>query len=461
MLMPDWAYLILGLAAGGLIGWLLSLRFQSDKMERAAVRLEEELRSTLDQQDGEIKTLRQELDTQRTGKSAAEARLEAAEKYQAEQNRLHEQSFQRLKEEHAKALHDLRDTFKALSSDALKETHPAFLQLAKETFATFQESAKGDLSKRQEAVAALIKPLEEQLKVYRQQLSESEQSRSKTFGELKNHLQTLSTQSQSLSQETLQLRRILSSNQARGRWGEETLRRVVEAAGMSTHCDFVEQVQSGESKPDMIVRLPGDRVIVVDAKVPELEFIGQLDEADAVKRSEMLANHASKLRLTIRDLAGRDYPNQFPKALDYVVLFLPAESLFSAALEADQELIVWAAEKKILLATPASLIALLRSVSVSWKQHAQTENARAIAQAAEELYKRISVFVEHLDKIRSGLDNAVGAYNKAVGSYERSIRPSGERMLKLANHAEQEMKDLPASSQILRDVPPARNTPES
>jgi DNA recombination protein RmuC len=228
---------------------------------------------------------------------------------------------------------------------------------------------------------------------------------------------------------------------------------VVEAAGMSAHCDFQEQVQSGDAKPDMIVRLPGDRVIVVDAKVPELEFVGQMDEADPVKRSQMLANHASKLRLTIRDLASRDYPAQFPSALDFVVLFLPAESLFSAALEADQEMIVWAAERKILLATPASLIALLRSVSVSWKQHAQTENARAIAQAAEELYKRISVFVDHLDKIRAGLDTASNAYNKAVGSYERSIRPSGERILKLANHAEQEMKDLPPSTQVLRDAP--------
>ena len=456
--MPDWAYLIIGLLTGGLIGWLLSWRLTAQRQDQVALRLEEELRGQLEQQENEIKSLRDDLESQRSSKSTAEARLESAEKYQIEQTRLHEQNFQRLKEEHIKALQDLKDTFKALSTDALKETHPAFLQLAKESFATFQEAATGDLSKRQEAVAGLIKPLEEQLKIYRQQLTESEQARSKTFGELKNHLEVLTTHSQSLSQETLQLRRILSSNQARGRWGEETLRRVVEAAGMSAHCDFVEQVQSGDSKPDMVVSLPGDRVIVVDAKVPELEFVGQLDEADPVKRSQMLANHASKLRLTIRDLAGRDYPGQFPNALDYVVLFLPAESLFSAALEADQELIVWAAERKILIATLASLIALLRSVSVSWKQHAQTENARAIAQAAETLYKRIAVFVEHLDKIRAGLDTATGAYNKAVGSYERSIRPSGERMLKLSSHAEQEMKDLPPSSQVLRDAPKPDST---
>jgi DNA recombination protein RmuC len=443
----------MGLALGGLIGWLLSLRAGASRQDQAALRLEQELREQRAQKDHAIESLRQDLDIQRSGKSDAEARLESAEKHQAMQAQLHEEAFQRLRQDHAKALQDLKDTFKALSADALKETHPVFLQLAKESFATLQETAKGDLSRRQEAVAALVKPLEEQLRGYRHQLSESEKDHSKTFGELKHHLEALATHSQSLSQETLQLRRILSSNQARGRWGEETLKRVVEAAGMSMHCDFVEQVQSGDAKPDMIVNLPGDRMIVVDAKVPELDFIGKVEEADASRRSEMLSVHASKLRLTIRELAGRDYPDKFPNALDHVVLFLPAESLFSAALEADRELIVWAAEHHILIATPASLIALLRSVSVSWKQHAQTENARAIAQAAEELYKRIAVFIDHLDKIRSGLDTATGAYNKAIGSYERSIRPSGERMLKLAHHTEMEMKDLSPSTEVLRDAP--------
>ena len=451
--MPDWVYLIIGLLFGGLTGWLLSYWFTASRQNQVALRLENELRSQLEQQETVIKALREELEAQRSARSTAEARLGSAEKYQSDQLRLYEQNFQRIREEHAKALQELKDSFKVLSMDALKESHPVFLQLAKESFATFQETAKGDLSKRQEAVAGVIKPLEEQLKVYRQQLTESEQDRSKTFGELKNHLETLTNHSQSLSQETVQLRRILSSNQARGRWGEETLRRVVEAAGMSSHCDFDEQVQSGESKPDMIVRLPGDRMIVVDAKVPDLEFVDQINEADPLKRSEVLSNHVTKLKLTIRELAGRDYPGHFPNALDYVVLFLPVESLFSVALEADQDLIVWAAERKILIATPTSLIALLRSISVSWKQHAQTENAQAIASAAEELYKRIAVFVEHLEKIRTGLDTASGAYNKAVGSYERSIRPSGERMLKLSRHTEMEMKDLTSSTQVLRDAP--------
>ena len=263
----------------------------------------------------------------------------------------------------------------------------------------------------------------------------SESTQSKALGELKNNLQNLTVQSQSLSNETLMLRRVLSSNQARGRWGEETLRRVVEAAGMSAHCDFSEQTQAGDGKPDLVVRLPGERVIIVDSKVPDLDFLNALDASDATKRSEALALHAAKLKLTIKALGERDYPSQFPNALDHVVLFLPAESLFSAALEGDHDLIIWAASKQIVLATPASLIAILRSVSVSWQQHAQTANAQAIAEAAQELFNRVCKFTEHLEKLRSGLGRANEAFNEAVGSYEHSVRPSGERLVKLGGSA--------------------------
>src|SRR5262249_4935955 len=159
-------------------------------------------------------------------------------------------------------------------------------------------------------------------------------------------------------------------------------------------------------KPDLIVRLPGERMIIVDAKVPDLDFLNAIDASDATKRAESLAAHASKLKATIKALADRDYPQQFPNALDHVVLFLPAESLFSAPLEGDHELIVGAAGKRIMLAPPASLIALLRSVSISWQQHAQSENAQKIAEAARELYGRVVIFSEHFEKIRAGLDTA-------------------------------------------------------
>ncbi len=276
-----------------------------------------------------------------------------------------------------------------------------------------------------------MRPLEENLKAYQQRLQQAENQQAQALGEVTKHLETLSTHSNSLSTETQRLRQIMSSNQARGRWGEETLRRVVETAGLSVHCDFVEQAASGDSRPDLIVRLPGNRSIVVDSKVPELDFLQAADEPDTIKRSAALASHANRVRSAIKSLIDRDYPRQFPEALDYVVLFLPAESLFSAALEGDPDLILWASERRVLLATPASLIGLLRSVSITWQQHEQSENAREIATAARQLYERVLKFMEHFERIRDGLLRASKAYDEAVGSYDRMIRPSGERLLKL------------------------------
>ena len=224
---------------------------------------------------------------------------------------------------------------------------------------------------------------------------------------------------------------------------------------MSAHCDFTEQASSGENRPDLVVRLPGERFIIVDAKVPDFDFLNALESAEPVKRAEALKEHAQKLKATVKALADRDYPRQFPNSLDYVVLFVPAESLFSAALEGDHNLIVWAAEKRILLATPASLIALLRSVSVSWQQHAQTENAQKIAEAAQDFYARVVKFTDHFEKIRSGLDRANSAYNDAAASFQTRIRPAGERLAELggANSA-RELADIQPLDSTLR-LPPA------
>jgi DNA recombination protein RmuC len=448
------AYLLIGFLAGGVlcfvIGWLLGSRRGGAALPPDN-RIEAELRQQLATREGELARSRDETTRLNAAVAAAEAQKSGAEKLLAEQKRMHEQSLLQARQAQDKALADLREAFKALSADALKQTQPEFLRLANETLGKFQETAKGDLAQRQQAIATLVEPLKLQLETYQKRLQQSESAQSTTLGEVKKQLETLAQQSQSLSSETLQLRRVLSSNQARGRWGEETLRRVVEAAGMSAHCDFSEQTQSGDSKPDLIVRLPGDRLIIVDAKVPDLDFLNAMDNADATKRAEALAVHAAKLKETIKALGARDYPKQFPNALDHVVLFLPAESLFSAALEGDHDLIIWAAARKIMLATPASLIALLRSVSVSWQQHAQSENARAIAAAAQELYQRVAKFTEHFEKIRDGLDKANNAYNDAVGSYERSIKPSGERILKLSGGTTgKELADVPPLDGTLR-----------
>jgi DNA recombination protein RmuC len=426
------AYFIIGFVLGGgicfAVGWLVGLRRASRPADE---RLENELRQQVGQREAELVQLRSQLSETGNARASAEARQATAEKLLVEQRAIHEKALVEARESQAKALADLRDAFKALSADALKQTAPEFLRLAEQSFGRLQESAKGDLEKRQESIKTLVEPLKQQLESYQKRLQQSEAAQSSTLGEVKKQLDLLSHQSQSLANETQQFRMVLTSNQARGRWGEETLRRVVEAAGMSAHCDFSEQIKEGESKPDLIVRLPGDRFIIVDAKVPDFDFLSALESADPMKRAESLAAHAAKLKSTIKSLADRDYPRQFPNALDYVVLFVPAESLFSAALEGDHDLIVWAAEKRILLATPASLIALLRSVAVSWQQHAQTENAVAIAEAAQDLFTRVCKFTEHFEKIRMGLERANNAYNDAVGSYERMVRPAGDRIQKL------------------------------
>jgi DNA recombination protein RmuC len=453
--MPQFFQLAIAFVAGGFLGWLFGLLSARRKVLPPDNRLENELRQQLQQREKELDSTRQQLSQTATALATAEATRHAAQQLLSETRDLHAANLCAAKEAQEKALADLRQTFQALSGEALRQNAPQFLQLANETFAKFQETAKGDLAQRQQAIATLVQPLKEQLDIYQKRLQQSESTQSTTLGEVKKQLESLAQNSQTLSTETLQLRRVLSSNQARGRWGEETLRRVVEAAGMSPHCDFTEQNQVDDKKPDLIVHLPGQRVIIVDSKVPDLDFLQAIDSADIVTRAQALALHADKLKDTIRDLARKNYPAQYSQALDYVVLFLPAESLFSAALEADHELIVWAAQRQIMLATPTSLIGLLRAVSVSWQQHAQTENAREIAATAQELFNRVAKFFEHFEKIRAGLERASSAFNDAVGSYDRMVRPSGEKLLKLSGGAAvKELPLLPPLETTLR-LPPS------
>ena len=440
--------LLAGIALGIFIGWLLWRGVRADE------RLENELRQQLAQREADLAQTRGQYSQTSTLLATAQAKQAAAETILAQQKQLHEQTLRDARAAQEKALADLRDTFKALSADELKQSAPEFLRLAEQSFGKFQETAKGDLAQRQEAIKTLVEPLKQQLETYQKNLQSSSAAQSSALGEVKKHLETLAQSNQSLAQETQQFRLVLHSNQARGKWGEETLRRVVEAAGMSAHCDFTEQTATGENRPDLVVKLPGERVIIVDAKVPDFDFLNALESADPLKRAESLAAHAAKLKATIKALADRDYPRQFANALYYVVLFVPAESLFSAALEGDHDLIVWAAEKRILLATPASLIALLRSVSVSWQQHAQTENAQKIAEAAQEFYSRVVKFTEHFEKIRSGLDRANSAFNDAAASLQTRVRPAGERLAELGGaNLSKELPDVQPLDSTLR-LPP-------
>lgn len=434
-------------ALGLLIGWLLGAR--KNTAAPPDPRLENELRQQLAQRESDLKQTHEELSQAKTAFATAEANRAAAEKLLSGQQALHDQNLREARAAQEKAITELREAFKAMSADALKQSAPEFLRLAEQSFGRLQEAAKGDLEKRQESIKVLVEPLKQQLETYQRNLQQSTADQFSTLGEVKKQLELLSLQSANLASETQQFRQVLKSNPARGKWGEETLRRVVEAAGMSTHCDFVEQAAAGDNRPDLIVRLPGDRVIIVDAKVPDFDFLSALETADPARRAQSLAAHAAKLRGTIKALTDRDYPHEFANALDYVVLFLPAESLFSAALEGDHDLIVWAAEKRILIATPASLIALLRSVSVSWQQQSQTENAQKIAAAAQEFYARVVKFIEHFEKIRAGLDRATSAFNDAAASYQTRVRPAGERLAELGGAN---------SAKLVPEVPPVETS---
>jgi DNA recombination protein RmuC len=426
------AYTLIGLVLGAAFGFLLGLLRGRARAPAPDDRLANELRQQLGQREAQLAQEREQTGAALRDKAAAEARAQAADASLAKLQALHEQAMREARENLAQALADQRAAFRSLSVDALREVQPQFTQHIVQAVAKLQEEAKGDLAQRRQEIATLVEPLKQHLQTYQERLQAAETAQAATLGEVRKQLETLSQSSQVLAQETQSFRMVLRSNQARGRWGEETLRRVVESAGLSQHCDFTEQTQAGDAKPDLVVRLPGERVIIVDAKVPDLDFLSALEAADAATRGQRLEAHARKLRETIKALAERDYPAQFPNALDYVILFLPAESLFSAALEGDRDLIVWAASRHILLATPASLIALLRAVSLTWQQHQQTEESRQIAEAATELYDRVAKFAEHLGRLREGLDRANAAFDAAAASFQARVRPAGQRLERLA-----------------------------
>lgn len=441
-------------AAGGLVAWILRGKLaaaEGDSKAKAELAVLTERLAARETQIAErdarlADALREfkELQTEAARLHAQRAELEAVA---VEQKKAADEKFALLKAEIERAQADLKDAFKSLSADALKNSNQSFLQLAATNFKTLEQAAKGDIQN-------LVKPLEDQLKAYQQRLQQSESQQTATLGEVRKQLETLSQQSRTLADETNQFRMVLKSNQARGKWGEETLRRVVEASGMSAHCDFLEQAQFGDAKPDMQINLPGDRVIFVDSKVPDFDFLAGLNEADAGRRKQLLGAHAAKLRDTIKQLSDRDYPAKTPNSLDYVVLFLPAESLFSAALEGDAELIVWAANRQVMLATPASLIAILRSISITWQQNAQTEHAREIVREAQEFYSRVITFSDHFAGIGDALRKSFEAYNAAVGSYQARVRPLGRKLTELgAGTAGKELPEITPIEGELRLLP--------
>ena len=347
----------------------------------------------------------------------------------------------------------LTQSFSELSARSLRDNSQNFLELAEQRLGVQNEKAKRELGDREKAVENLVKPIREALDAARKQIDALERSRSEAYGSIRTQLETMQLNQQSLQQETKNLVNALRRPEVRGRWGEITLRRLVELAGMVEHCDFQEQVHtSGELqniRPDMIVRMPDRRELVVDVKTPLDAYLEAAEASNDAERKIALERHAKNVRSHIRMLASKSYWEQFDESPEFVILFIPGDQFLSAALNEQPDLIEHALSKQIILATPTSFVALLKAVAYGWRQLALTENAKEIRILAEDLYGRLGTFVSHMNRMGRQLGSSVETYNKAVGSLERSVLPGARKFVELGVHEKREIEKL----QTLDPVP--------
>lgn len=447
---------VIAALVAGLGVWLVLRARAATLRERLVARDSKiaELEARLGEEIAEASRLRSELAQAHRNLTELETRLIEERKAAGEKLGL-------LNETQAK----LSDAFKALSAEALKSNNESFLNLARATLEKFQEGARSDLEKRQTAIDQLVKPVKETLQKFDVKIGEIEKARLEAYGGLTQQVRGLADSQQTLQRETSNLVKALGSPRVRGRWGEVQLRRVVEIAGMLEFCDFDQQVhiagEDGVLRPDLVVRLPGGKSVVVDAKTPMAAYLEAIEAPDEASRKAKLIEHARSIREHMNSLGKKAYWEQFQPAPEFVVLFLPGENFYSAALEQEPGLLEQQMEKnRVILATPTTLIALLHAFAYGWRQEALAGNAQAISELGRELYDRISTMNGHLAKLGGGLKRAVESYNDAIASFDRRVLVSARKFRELkASNAAQEIESVDPIEVIPRAIVDASPEP--
>jgi DNA recombination protein RmuC len=449
--------LLLGLLVGALA---VGLRARAHGARTARLELEgAALSARLGERDGQLARLHAELRRrdEESALRAQELRAEASRRAAAEATLTSERQSAGEKLvllEQARAA--LGDAFKALSAEALSTSAASFLELARTHLERWQEGARGDLERREQAIGALLGPVRESLARVDARIGEIEKTREGAYGALNEQLRALAETQNVLRTEAASLVKALRAPQVRGRWGEVQLRRVVELAGMVQHCDFEEQVtvagEDGRLRPDLVVRLPGGKSVVVDAKAPLAAYLDALEAPDEATREARLADHARQVRAHVDALSRKAYWEQLRPTPEFVVLFLPGETFYAAALEQDPALLEAGAGQNVLIATPTTLIALLKTVAYGWRQEVVAENARAVANLGRELHKRLADVAGHVSRVGRSLGGAVEAYNQAVGSLESRVLVSARRFAELEVTGPERIEVVPEVEQAPRQL---------